>query len=87
MGVISWVIVFIPFIFMSVVVAMLLYVFGLDPSTGKLNVQCNSSTEKKIIIHTPSTNAYVDVSYSDSPSETTIIHSAPTDASTDPQYE
>ena len=42
MGIISWVIVFIPFIFMTIIVAILLYVFGLDPSTGKLNVTCHN---------------------------------------------
>ena len=42
MGIISWIIVFIPFIFMSVIVAILLYVFGLDPATGKLNIQCDN---------------------------------------------
>jgi hypothetical protein len=50
MGLVSWIIVFIPFIFMSVIIAILLYVFGLDPATGKLNIQCDncdSSTAKK----------------------------------------
>ena len=42
MGLISWIIVFIPFIFMSVIIAILLYVFGLDPATGKLNIQCDN---------------------------------------------
>ena len=42
MGIISWMIVFIPFIFMSIIVAILLYVFGLDPSTGKLNIECDN---------------------------------------------
>jgi hypothetical protein len=50
MGIISWIIVFIPFIFMSVIIAILLYVFGLDPATGKLNINCDnydSSIPKK----------------------------------------
>ena len=34
---VSWIIVFIPFILMTVIVSMLLYVFGLDAATGKLN--------------------------------------------------
>jgi len=42
MGIISWVIVFIPFIFMTIIVAILLYVFGLDPSSGELNVKCHN---------------------------------------------
>lgn len=37
MGIISWIIVFVPFIFMSVIVTLLLYFFGLNPATGKIN--------------------------------------------------
>ena len=37
LGVISWLIVFIPFISLSFLSAMLLYVFGLNPSSGKLS--------------------------------------------------
>ena len=40
MGIISWIIVFIPFIFMTVIVSMLLYIFGLDVATGKLDLKC-----------------------------------------------
>ncbi len=36
LGVVSWIIVFIPFIFMTVIVSILLYVFGLDVATGKI---------------------------------------------------
>lgn len=36
MSIISWFIVFIPFISMTIVTAVLLYVFGLSPVTGKL---------------------------------------------------
>jgi hypothetical protein len=74
MGIISWVIVFIPFIFMSVIVTILLYVFGLDPATGKLNVKCdNTSTNKggNLIYSstTVNTKKYVDTSYSETPLE------------------
>lgn len=37
LSIVSWVIVFIPFIFMTVIVSILLYTFGLNPSTGTLN--------------------------------------------------
>ena len=37
LSIISWFIVFIPFILMSVIVTMLLYVFGLDIASGKIN--------------------------------------------------
>merc|ERR1711871_777055 len=39
LGTISWLIVFIPFILMTLVVAVLLLMFGLDPSTGKLKIE------------------------------------------------
>jgi hypothetical protein len=34
LGVVSWIIVFIPFIFMTFIVAMLLYIFGMGPGIG-----------------------------------------------------
>jgi len=34
LGIISWIIVFIPFILMTIITAMLLYAFGLNDSTG-----------------------------------------------------
>ena len=43
LSVVSWIIVFIPFIMMTVVVSMLLYVFGLDASTGSINYKCDNS--------------------------------------------
>jgi len=58
MGIISWIIVFIPFILMSVIVTMLLYIFGLDAATGTLNYSCNpptssSSTSAKQVTFVP----------------------------------
>lgn len=38
LGIVSWIIVFIPFILMSVVITLLLLTFGLNPTTGKLNL-------------------------------------------------
>jgi hypothetical protein len=43
LSVVSWIIVFIPFILMTVIVSMLLYVFGLDAATGSLNYQPNGT--------------------------------------------
>lgn len=37
MSIISWIIVFVPFMLMSVIVGILLYVFGLDPATGMIS--------------------------------------------------
>jgi hypothetical protein len=46
LGVISWIIVFIPFILMTVIVSMLLYIFGLNASTGMLNYTCQDGSDK-----------------------------------------
>ena len=42
-GIVSWLIVFIPFILMSVIVSIVLYVFGLDVATGSLNYNCDEN--------------------------------------------
>ena len=42
MGIISWIIVLIPFLFMSVIVTILLVSFGLDPSTGEIKNDSNN---------------------------------------------
>jgi hypothetical protein len=96
MGIVSWIIVFIPFIFMSVIVAILLYVFGLDAATGKLNFTCDEdddSTEKSGNLIYSSSNKnkqvkFVDVTYSETPADPieTIDKLVPT-LSSDPQYE
>jgi hypothetical protein len=97
MGIISWIIVFIPFIFMSVIVAILLYVFGLDPATGKLNIQCdncsstNSNKSEKsgnlIFISSP-TNKSTNTNTTETNTNTnTSDNVAPTMWSSDPQYQ
>jgi len=50
LGTISWIIVFIPFILMTVIVSMLLYIFGLNASTGTLNYTCQGETTNKNVI-------------------------------------
>jgi hypothetical protein len=100
MTIVSWIIVFIPFIFMSVIVAILLYVFGLDAATGTLNFKCDECDESNTgnliysstTYNTPKTNTkvkhvYVDTSYSDTPSEETIGYNNNPTGSSDPQYE
>jgi hypothetical protein len=47
LSVVSWVIVFIPFIMMTVIVSMLLYIFGLNASTGTLNYKCGDNSNTK----------------------------------------
>ena len=43
MSIVAWVIVFVPFIMMTLIISMLLYVFGLNASTGLLNTSTSSS--------------------------------------------
>ena len=48
LGVISWIIVFIPFILMTVIVSMLLYIFGLNATTGTLNYTCQGGSQNNV---------------------------------------
>lgn len=67
MGIISWIIVFIPFILMSVIVTMLLYIFGLDAATGTLNYSCKTPTS------TTSTTSAKQVTFVPTPYQNKII--------------
>lgn len=53
LGVISWIIVFIPFILMTFVVAMLLYIFGMNAAVGAAKpvpqAQPQDQTKKPVI--------------------------------------
>jgi hypothetical protein len=73
-SVVSWIIVFIPFILMTVIVSMLLYIFGLDAATGTLNTKCDPTTEGvtvdasgNIIIYDPEYNSILHPVYYQSP--------------------
>ena len=70
LSVVSWIIVFIPFILMTVIVTMLLYIFGLDASTGKLNYNENNiktDSAGNIIIYDPEYNPTLKPVYYQSP--------------------
>ena len=43
LSIVSWIIVFIPFILMTVIVSVVLYVFGLDAASGTLDYTCDAS--------------------------------------------
>lgn len=75
MTIISWIIVFIPFIFMSVIVAILLYVFGLDAATGTLNFKCDTcEPEEKSGNLIYSTTSNVKTSNAKTSNGTTVKH-------------
>ena len=78
LSVVSWIIVFVPFILMTVIVTMLLYIFGLDAATGSLNYNCKNSKTKcgngisidalgNIIVYDPEYNATQKPVYYNSP--------------------
>jgi len=80
LSIVSWIIVFIPFILMTVIVSMLLYIFGLDAATGSLNYKCDGSNTKincgngitidalgNIIIYDPEYNSSQNPVYYNSP--------------------
>jgi hypothetical protein len=61
--IVSWIIVFIPFILMTVVVTMLLYLFGLNATTGSVNYTCKKYPDNitvdengNIIVYNPTYN-------------------------------
>jgi hypothetical protein len=85
---------------MSVIVAILLYVFGLDAATGRLNFKCDECDEKprgNLIYsskpdniekpNTKMTRMYIDTSYSETPIEETTNYRYDILGSSDPQYE
>jgi len=49
LGIISWLIVFIPFILMTIIVSMLLLMFGLDPKTGTIKKPQLTSQEENAV--------------------------------------
>jgi len=78
LSLVSWIIVFVPFILMTVIVTMLLYIFGLDAATGSLNYNCKNSNTKcgsgisidalgNVIIYDPEYNAAQTPVYYQSP--------------------
>jgi hypothetical protein len=70
LSVVSWIIVFIPFILMTVIVSVLLYAFGLDVSTGKLNYYGNDvkiDSTGNVIIYDPEYNPALKPVYYQSP--------------------
>ena len=68
LGFVSWIIVFIPFILMTVIVSVVLYIFGLDAATGNINKYNNSNKNcgngikidslGNVIVYDPAYNPY-----------------------------
>jgi hypothetical protein len=71
----SWIIVFIPFIFMSFIVGILLFAFGYDPETGTVNVKCDNCSENKYTGN---------MIFSNAPTSTTTTNTTTTEQSEGP---
>lgn len=73
LGVVSWIIVFIPFILMTVIVTFLLYFFGLNASTGTFSQSIGTvkgvttDNSGNILIYDPEYNPSVKPVYFQSP--------------------
>jgi hypothetical protein len=86
LNIISWIIVFIPFILMTVIVSLLLYMFGLNATTGTINYTCQNANMKNvsldpqgnIIIYDPYYNASKNPVHYQSPN--IIVPKPPTQA-------
>ena len=64
LGILSWIIVFIPFILMTVIVTLLLFTFNLDPKTGRMvrAEEADEGIRKDLIIFSLALNFSVTVS-------------------------
>ena len=47
LGIVSWLLVFIPFMLMTLIIGILLYMFGLDPRTGRLLIDAPTKQFKR----------------------------------------
>jgi hypothetical protein len=59
LSIVSWMIVFIPFILMTYITAVLMFVFGLNPHNDELNYDVtypDENTSKNLIVVTPPSN-------------------------------
>ena len=81
MSVISWILVFIPFMFMTIIVAILLYVFGLDAATGTLNFKCDNPNTNTNLIYSSTNTETTDTTTN------TTTNTSPVSGSSDPQFQ
>jgi len=86
MSVISWIIVFIPFIFMTVIVSLLLYIFGLDATTGKLKLSNNNTNQTGNLVFSTNTDTNKNTNTNTNTDTDTLYQSIPMNSS-DPEYQ
>ena len=93
MSIISWIIVFIPFIFMTVIVTILLYVFGLDAATGTLKFKCttptttSNSNSNSNLIYSSTTDTDITTTNTSNKTASPYVSSIGVSVSSDPQYQ
>ena len=49
LGIVSWLFIFIPFVLMTVIITVLLFMFGLDPKTGRVMVKNATDDGKEFV--------------------------------------
>jgi len=90
LSIISWIIVFVPFIFMTIIVTMLLYIFGLDAASGSINYKCKddtTETTKEITVVTPTETSYYTIESEDTNTTSTTYKKGYPTGSSSPAYE
>lgn len=76
MSLVSWIVVFVPFMLMTAIAAVLLFVFGLNPATGKAVYTTSTSTTTTSTTPTTTTPT-PSTTTSSTPSTTTESHPPP----------
>ena len=84
LGTVSWIIVFIPFMLMTVIVSVVLYVFGLDTATGQFDyTKCTTDTSGNTLVYSPQYNPNINPVYYQYPN-VVVPTTQPTTTSTTP---
>lgn len=76
LGIVSWLIVFIPFILTSIIITILLFVFGLKPSAGKVTINYPKGHEssKSKITHSNFNQDFHDIDHQIKNDAQQIVH-------------
>ena len=87
MSIISWIIVFVPFMFMSLFVGIILYVFGLDAATGTLKFKCDQNDDDSQTNSNSNLIYTIDTTTNTGTTTTPNTTEVAPSGSTDPQYQ
>lgn len=77
MSIVSWIIVFVPFMLMTTIAGVLLFVFGLNPATGKAVYTSTSTTSTTPTTTTPTPTTTTPTPSTTTPTPSTTTSSTP----------